>query len=269
MSPETEDHTAAESGDQSSVGTDFDWFEDFSDALPAQKNGADIARETGGRARKKKPWAKIATAAAAAVVILFAFFWEAMKFGEPEVIIENEPPRSRSEVQEKLRKLDWVIPAFLPINEYSRPGTQISQVNAIVIHYVGNPNTTAEQNMSYFSNLAITGEAYVSSNFIIGLDGEILQCVPADEIAYASTHRNADTLSIELCHPDDTGQFTEETYFSAVRLSAWLCRQYDLTSDGIIRHFDVSGKECPIFFVRDEAAWEQFKADVAQAINEQ
>jgi len=219
--------------------------------------------------KKKAPvWIRITIAAVAAIVILFAFFWEMVYSREAEGNIDNAPPRARSEVQDELNRLDWVTSAFLPINEYSRPGTQITQVNGIVIHYIGNPDTTAERYRSYFAHLAITGETYASSNFIICLDGQILQCVPVDEIAYASNYRNADTISIELCHPDDTGQFTDETYASAVRLTAWLCKQYGLTSDEVLRHFDVYGKECPKYFVDNEDAWETFKADVAQAIEQ-
>lgn len=51
---------------------------------------------------------------------------------------------------------------------------------------------------------ALTGS--VSSNFIIGMDGEIIQCVPIDEMAYASNTRNSDTVSIECCHPGKDGQ---------------------------------------------------------------
>ncbi len=63
----------------------------------------------------------------------------------------------------------------------------------------------------------------VSSNFVIGLDGEIIECVPVGEKAYAPMMRNADTVSIECCHPAVDGKFTDETYDSLVKLTAWLC----------------------------------------------
>ena len=218
------------------------------------------------RKERKSILTTIAIAAVAAIVILFAFIWETFYQAPPEESEESVPPPVISKVQEELNKLEWVVPALLPINEYSRPGTLVTEVNGIVIHNIGNPNTTAKQNRNYFANLAVTGERHASSNFIISLDGEVLQCVPIDEIAYASNDRNADTLSIELCHPDDTGQFTEETYASAVRLTAWLCKQYELTSAEILRHFDVYTKECPRYFVTNEDAWETFKSDVAAAM---
>ena len=43
---------------------------------------------------------------------------------------------------------------LLTVNEYSRPGTELAQVNGIVVHYTANPGTTAEQNRSYFESLA-------------------------------------------------------------------------------------------------------------------
>ena len=215
---------------------------------------------------KKSILTRITVAAAAAIVILFAYVWETAYQKPQEESKESLPQREISVVQEELNKLDWVVQALLPINEYSRPGTLITVVNGIVIHNIGNPNTTAQQNRNYFANLAETGERYASSNFIINLDGTILQCVPVDEIAYASNNRNADTLSIELCHPDETGQFTDETYTSAILLTAWLCKRYGLSSDDILRHFDVYEKECPRYFVNNEEAWEEFKTDVATAI---
>ena len=213
-------------------------------------------------------WARITIIASAAAIILFAFIWEMFYVGGADEYVEEAQASASNTVQDKLNRLDWVIPDFLPVNEYSRPGTSVSKVNAIVIHYIGNPGTSAEQNRNYFANLEFTGEAHASSNFIVGLDGEIIQCVPVDEVAYASAGRNADTLSIELCHPDDTGQFTDETYASAVRLTAWLCKQYRLGSGDLLRHFDVTGKECPRYFVHNEDAWEAFKADVASELEQ-
>ena len=155
---------------------------------------------------------------------------------------------------------------LLTPNEYSRPQTALSQVNGIVVHYTANPGTTAEQNRSYFESLAETGETYASSHFVVGIDGEIVQCIPCNEVAYASNIRNFDTVSIECCHPDETGKFTDATYKSLVKLTAWLCEKYDLTEDDVIRHYDVTGKICPKYFVDHENAWNQFKENVGDAL---
>lgn len=75
---------------------------------------------------------------------------------------------------------------FLTINPYSRSGKSLHRVNGIVIHYTANPGSTAKNNRNYFENLRYTKTTSVSSHFIIGLDGEIIQCIPLNEIAYAS-----------------------------------------------------------------------------------
>lgn len=157
---------------------------------------------------------------------------------------------------------DWVTVDLIPRNPYSRPGDALPQVNGIVVHYVGNPGTTAQNNRDYFASLAETGERSASSHFVIGLDGEVIQCIPLDEIAYCSNDRNRDTISIECCHPDEAGKFNQETYDSLVRLLAFLSDYYRLDRDAIIRHYDVTGKLCPIYYVEHADAWEALKDDV-------
>ena len=52
----------------------------------------------------------------------------------------------------------WVEEQLLPVNDWSRPGTAMDGVNGIVVHYVGNPGTSAGQNRSYFAGLAQSHE---------------------------------------------------------------------------------------------------------------
>ena len=155
---------------------------------------------------------------------------------------------------------------LLDVNEYSRPGIPLEEINGIVIHYTANPGSTAQNNRDYFEGLKDSHETKVSSHFVVGIEGEIIQCIPSSEIAYASNSRNSDTLSIECCHTDETGKFTEATYTSLVRLTGWLCYRFNLTSQDVIRHYDVTGKISPKYFVVHPAAWEQFKADVGEQI---
>ena len=150
---------------------------------------------------------------------------------------------------------EWVTADLLTVNEYSRPGTPLDTINGVVIHYTGNPGTTAAQNRSYFNNLADTGETYASSHFIIDMDGTVIQCVPLDEIAYCSNNRNDDTISIECCHPDESGAFTAETKESLIRLTSWLAATFHLSEEDIIRHYDVTEKLCPLYYVEHEDAW--------------
>lgn len=172
-----------------------------------------------------------------------------------------------TEIVEAEGDIDWfgapeIDVELLTVNPYSRPGIALKTVKGIVVHYTANPGSSAMANRNYFENLKDNQDRKVSSHFVVGLEGEVVQCIPTKEIAYASNDRNTDTLSIECCHPDETGEFTEDTYDSLVQLTAWLCKRFDLDTDDVIRHFDVTGKDCPRYFVQHEDAWEQFREDV-------
>lgn len=156
---------------------------------------------------------------------------------------------------------------LLEPNPYSRPQIPLVKVNGIVIHYTANPGATAKQNRDYFNGLKDSKKTKASSHFIVGLDGEIVQCIPCKEISYASNNRNKDTISIECCIEDNTGKFNKKTYDSVVELTAWLVGRYNLSCDDIIRHYDVTGKLCPKYYVQHPSAWKQFKKDVQDYID--
>ena len=121
---------------------------------------------------------------------------------------------------------------MLDPNPYSRPQKVLTKIDGIVIHYTADPGASAQNVRDYFNNLATTHTTYASSHFIVGLNGEIIQCIPCSEWAYCSNSRNKDTLSIKV------------------------------SPDNVIRHYDVTGKLCPKWFVEDPSAWETFKSDV-------
>ena len=168
--------------------------------------------------------------------------------GQPREVTEMERP-----------PLDVQL---LTVNEYSRPGIPLEQVNGLVIHYTANPGTSAKDNRDYFERLKNSHVTKASSHFIIGLDGEIVQCIPCNEWAYASNERNEDTISIECCIPDESGEFTRQTYDSLVELVSWLCFRYSLTEEDLLRHYDITGKNCPKYYVEHEDAWNTFREDV-------
>ena len=160
---------------------------------------------------------------------------------------------------------------FLDPNPFSRPQLALKKVHAIVVHYTANPGVDAVANRNYFNNLPKANErkqkkTYVSSHFVIGLDGTIVQCIPLEEMAYASNDRNSDTVSIECCHKKENGKFTAQTQAALIQLCTYLCIKFDLTEENLIRHYDVTGKICPKYFVEHPDAWETFKKDVGMEL---
>lgn len=204
-----------------------------------------------------------------AVMLLFIFVLFISIIGISVYLVRNllsdglSLNRNTTEVlSDNLLKGIEIKQSFLTPNEYSRPQKPLKKVAGIVIHYTANPGTSADNNRSYFEGLAETGATSVSSHFIIGMEGEIVQCIPMTEVAYASNNRNDDTISIECCHQDKTGEFTSDTYDSLVSLTAALCVEYNLKEEDVIRHYDVTGKPCPLYYVDHEDMWTAFKDDV-------
>lgn len=161
------------------------------------------------------------------------------------------------EIQQKL----------LTINPYSRSGKKIGPIKNVVIHWVGNAGSSAIANRNYFESLK-DKKTYASSHYIIGLEGEIIQCVPETEIAYHGNSANSYSIGIENCHPDWEGKFNDKTYAALVELCTDLCKRYDLDPTiALIRHYDVTKKDCPHYYVQNSQAWVNLKQDVKSAMS--
>ena len=200
------------------------------------------------RGKRKGNYSRLIVLAIFCFIILISGKW----------IISNLTSTWQMNKLEKATVPDWVDAQIIAVDGDSRRGELMEGINDIVIHYVGTPGSTAQQNHDYYSN----PDSKVSSHFVIGLDGEIIQCVPLNEKSSASNWRNGDTISIEVCHHDKKGKFTKKSYASLVKLTAWLSKLCSLDANHIIRHYDITGKKCPLYFVQHEDKWKQFKVDV-------
>ena len=163
---------------------------------------------------------------------------------------------------------------FLTPNKYSRPQIPLKEVKKIAVHYVGNPNTSALANRNYFENCK-EGGRYVSSHYIVGLKGEVIQCIPTDEWSYCTNQANGYSISIETCHPRSDGVFNDSTYISLCELCAMLLKKFNLTTNDLIRHYDITQKTCPLHWTPTKyqseavatARWNRFKQDVQTVMN--
>jgi N-acetylmuramoyl-L-alanine amidase len=167
-------------------------------------------------------------------------------------------------------------------NKYSRPGVMLKSVKGIVIHWVANPSTSAQANRNYFENLKNqvppNDDRYASAHYIIGLHGEVIQCVHDTELCYhvgankytsaalqrLSSYPNNCTIGIELCHPDAMGRFTVETLQSCRELVSFLLAGYGLKKTDLWRHYDITGKICPKYFVENQSEWEAFLVSIPE-----
>ena len=237
--------------------------------------------EGGSRRRRKRRirldhiliWLVVILLTAAAILFILNVMRRPVDDVDVDALLEDTADyhiETETETEEETNPVPMpdIDEQLLTVNEYSRPGTKTESIDYVVIHYLGNPKTTAQQNHDYFESLKDLQDEYMSANFIVGIEGEIIECVPPREVAYASNSMNDYSISIENCHLDDTGRFTEETYNSLVHLTAYLVEEYGLDRENIIRHYDVTGKECPLYYVENEDKWEEFKDDVMNYIAE-
>ena len=110
----------------------------------------------------------------------------------------------------------------------------------------------------YFNNHNV----YASAHFIVGLEGEIYYAVPVDEVAYTSNSANSYSIGIECATVGDNDHYSDAEYVSMVQLGAYLCDLYGLDPrTDFIRHYDITEKVCPRYFVNNKSKWEQFKLD--------
>jgi len=222
------------------------------------------------KARKRKVLFARMTAATFVVLCLVLIYYltgEIYRFVHKESVQHDTDQGIIKTISEKIDNTGIVPPEiiedYIEVNDYSRPGTRLDRVNSIFVHYTANPGTSAAQNRSYFANLALTHERSASAHLIIGYEGELVQCIPLEEQAYAVMTRNEDSISIECCYTSEDGSFTPETYDTLVHTLAWLTDKYDLSTDDILRHYDCGGKKCPVYYVEHEDAWQQLLQDVA------
>jgi len=163
---------------------------------------------------------------------------------------------------------------FFPINPFTRPGEELNSIYGLVFHWVGNAGTSANANSRYFETLAKQDEfdneadVYASAHYVID-DNIIIQMMPDREVAYhaGSTWWNRNSIGIEICHPDWRGRFTEKTLSNVISLSVQLCLMYEidpLAPKNFMRHYDITGKVCPKWWVDHPDEWHHFQKMVAR-----
>lgn len=148
-----------------------------------------------------------------------------------------------------------------------------SAVRYLVYHYTGCDGDTARANAVYYSNAAVQASAHYFVD-----DTEIIQSVPELYTAWAVGGKkwsdcaqtgggtlhgvvtNANSVSIEMCDTVRDGKLmaTEATLANAAALGRKLMALYGIPIDRVVRHFDVTGKHCPAYFM-ESAAWAAFK----------
>lgn len=193
-------------------------------------------------------------------------------------------------------------------NTESRRGTSIKYV---VIHYTAGLKPHAGKGADVCDMFANPKSRCASADFVVD-EGNIAWQYNPNLDTRACWHcggslqgskghsfygkcTNYNSIGIEMCSGKDKVVYkngvaqlwssdrdwfiSDETWKSAVALSVYLLKKYKLGIDRLIRHFDVTGKECPSFFVDGrkmthydnqlgQNLWKKFKNDVAKELKQ-
>ena len=143
-----------------------------------------------------------------------------------------------------------------------------SRIKYIVIHYTGNDGDTAYNNTKYFK----TEYRGASAHYFVD-ETSIWQSVLDEDVAwhcgttgtyYHKECRNTNSIGIELCSKKKNGKYyiPEETIARAVELIHYLRQLYNIPMENILRHYDVTHKNCPAPFVEEKAQWDNFLSQI-------
>lgn len=149
-----------------------------------------------------------------------------------------------------------------------------SDICYLVIHFTANDGDSAKNNADYFAREA----PGASAHFFVD-EREIWQSVQEKDIAWhCGTRgmyfhpycRNANSLGVELCSRKrgEKYYFAPETVKNAQQCVRSLMKRYGIPTENVVRHYDVTHKNCPAPFVEDAGAWQRFKAGLMEQAKE-
>ena len=156
-------------------------------------------------------------------------------------------------------------------NYGSKRNTKV--IKFLVYHYTANDGDTDEANANYFHNNVVKASAHrfvdddsvtisVPDNYVAWSVGGGLQGSKGHK--YHKICTNTNSISIEMCDTIRNGKYevSPKTRANAIALGKELIKKYGIKKEYVIRHYDVTGKMCPLYFVKDEKAWEEFKDEL-------
>jgi N-acetylmuramoyl-L-alanine amidase len=177
--------------------------------------------------------------------------FEALKSGASATISTGESLQLASQDVEVPRiytaqsSADYMRAAWMPAyrGNYTQASRGASRIDFIVIHIAqGSYSGTID----WFQNPT----ASVSAHYVVGRRGSVAQCVPNEDIAWHAGNWSFNKKSIGIEHEGYASQWwTDSMYHSSAKLSAYLCRHFNIPVGGhyIRGHRSVPGvaTRCP------------------------
>lgn len=168
---------------------------------------------------------------------------------------------------------------YIPCNPANHGGRRDkSAIKYLVYHYTGNDGDHDSNNAAYYRDNVVKASAhyFVDDDSITQSVGDLTvawavggdkwkDCAETGGGTMHGVVTNTNSLSVEMCdtRKDGTYNVTEATLENALALGRMLMDRYGIPIENVCRHFDVTGKYCPRYFM-DNDKWAAFKARLAE-----
>ena len=153
----------------------------------------------------------------------------------------------------------------------------LSKIKYLVYHFTANDGDTDEANSKYFKNNKVQASAH---KFVD--DDSVTTSVEDNHVAwhcggsrysdykktggakYYKKCTNTNSVGIEMCDTIKDGKYnlSAKTRANAIAVGKEYIKKYGIKKENVIRHFDVTGKKCPLYFVENEADWIKFRNEL-------
>ena len=143
-------------------------------------------------------------------------------------------------------------------------------VRYIVLHYTANNGDTARNNCDYYHRV---GGLQASAHYFCDEYGAMQSVREGDTAWHCGAEagqrywhpecRNGNSIGIEMCsrkRADGSYYIKPETVANAAALAREIMQRYGIDTEHVVRHYDVTGKRCPMPWVDDPAQWTAFLA---------
>lgn len=165
---------------------------------------------------------------------------------------------------------------FIACNADNYRAGRTQPVRYIVMHYTANNGDTAKNNCDYYHRV---GGLQASAHYFCDEHGAMQSVRECDTAwhcgARAYWHpecRNGNSIGIEMCsrkRADGSYYIKPETVANAAALAKGIMQRYGIDTEHVLRHYDVTGKRCPMPWVDDPAQWTEFKEILKQNDNDE
>lgn len=153
-----------------------------------------------------------------------------------------------------------VIKRYIPKGA-NNPDLKIKP-DTIVIHYSGVSGVSAERlALCLYNNNAND----VSANYCID-DKNIICTIPPGFMSYGVTGHNNHIINIEVCYKDEKGRFELETIANLRRITKFLMREFNIPAEKVVKHFDLTGKKCPWYYVDNSKEWTRLHKMITKGV---